>query len=224
MGANEWRSAEDWPLPDAQETAFYLGAGGTLSTVTPHEQQAADQYVYDPLDPTPTVGGAVVSYVYAAGSVDVNAVQQRGDVLTYTTEPLELDVDVVGPLRMVLYASSTAVDTDFAARLSDVFPDGRAIQLQNGVLRARHRNLERGAELLVPGEIYELEIDMWATANRFKAGHRIRLDLSSSDFPRFDRNTNLGGAPGDPVRATQTIYREAPHPSHLVLPIKTVIA
>lgn len=219
MGANEWRSAEEWPLPDAEDTAFYLGADGTLSTVAPQEQPAADQYVYDPLDPTPTVGGSLVSYVYPAGSVDVSAVQQRVDVLAYTTEPLARDVDVVGPLRLVLYASSTAVDTDFAARLSDVFPDGRAVQLQNGVLRARHRNIQRGAELLVPGEIYPLEIDMWATANRFKAGHRIRLDISSSDFPRFDRNTNLGGAPGDPVPATQTIYRDAPHPSHLLLPI-----
>ncbi len=219
MGANEWRSAEDWPLPEAQETAFYLGADGALSAGAPQQQQAADQYIYDPLDPTPTVGGSIVSWVYPPGSVDVSAVQQRSDVLTYTTEPLEHDVDVVGKLRMVLYASSSAVDTDFAARLSDVFPDGRAVQLQNGLLRARYRNLERGAELLVPGEIYPLEIDMWVTANRFKTGHRIRLDISSADFPRFDRNTNLGGAPGDPVPATQTIYRDASYPSHLLLPI-----
>ena len=219
MGANEWRGADDWPLPQAQETSFYLGADGTLSSAAPQQQDGADQYVYDPLDPTPTIGGSIVSWVYPPGSVDVSAVQQRSDVLTYSTQPLEQDVDVVGPLRMVLYASSSAVDTDFAARLSDVFPDGRAVQLQNGVLRARHRNLDRGAELLVPGEIYQLEIDMWVTANRFKAGHRIRLDISSSDFPRFDRNANLGGAPGDPVPATQTIYRDASHPSHLVLPI-----
>lgn len=219
MGADEWRTAEDWPLPSAREAAFYLGAGGTLGPAAPEPAQAADQYVYDPCDPTPTVGGSIVSWVYPPGSVDVSAVQQRSDVLTYTTAPLERDVDVVGPLRMVLYASSSAVDTDFAARLSDVFPDGRAIQLQNGLLRARHRNLERGPELLVPGEIYELDIDMWVTANRFRAGHRIRLDISSADFPRFDRNANLGGAPGDPVPATQSVYRDAAHPSHLVLPI-----
>lgn len=219
MGANEWRSAEEWPLPEAEVTAFYLGVDGSLNTVGPQAQHAADEYVYDPLDPTPTVGGSIVSHVYPAGSVDVSAVQQRDDVLTYTTEPLEGDVDVVGPLSLVLYASSTAVDTDFAARLSDVFPDGRAVQLQNGVLRARHRNIGRGAELLVPGEVYEFEIDMWATANSFKAGHRIRLDISSSDFPRFDRNTNLGGTPGDPVPARQTVYRDASHPSHLKLPI-----
>lgn len=219
MGANEWRSADDWPLPDAADTPFYLGADGTLTTTAPQEPRAADQYVYNPLDPTPTVGGSIVSWVYPPGSVDVSAVQQRSDVLTFTTEPLDRDVDVVGKLRTVLYASSSAVDTDYVARLSDVAPDGRAVQLQNGLLRARYRDLDRGAEPLVPGEIYQLDIDMWVTANRFKAGHRIRLDISSSDFPRFDRNTNLGGEPGDPVPATQTVYRDASHPSHVVLPI-----
>lgn len=219
MGANEWRSADDWPLPGTEDTLFYLGVDGTLSTAAPLEQRAADQYVYDPLDPTPTVGGHIVSWVYPPGSVDVSAVQQRTDVLTFTTEPLEHDVDVVGKLRSVLYASSSAVDTDFVVRLTDVAPDGRAVQLVNGLLRARYRDLDRGAEPLVPGEIYPLEIDMWVTANRFKSGHRIRIDVSSADFPRFDRNANLGGAPGDPVAATQTVYRDASHPSHVVLPI-----
>ncbi|MEV0800409.1 CocE/NonD family hydrolase [Kribbella sp. NPDC050281] len=224
MGANEWRSADDWPLPEAVDTPYYLGSGGTLTTTPPQEQQAVDQYVYDPLDPTPTVGGSIVSWVYPPGSVDVSAVQQRNDVLIYTTEPLAQDIDVVGNLRAVLHASSSAVDTDFAVRLSDVGPDGRAVQLQNGLLRARYRDLDRGAEPLVPGEVYPLEIDMWVTANRFKAGHRIRVDVSSADFPRFDRNTNLGGAPGDPVPATQTVYRDASHPSHILLPIVPVTA
>ncbi|MFI6503934.1 CocE/NonD family hydrolase [Nonomuraea typhae] len=219
MGANEWRRADDWPLPEAVDTPFYLGADGTLGTAAPRERQAADQYVYDPLDPTPTAGGSIVSWVYRPGSVDVSTVQRRGDVLTYTTAPLAHDVDVVGKLRMVLYASSSAVDTDFAVRLSDVFPDGRAVQLQNGLLRARYRDLDRGAQPLVPGEVYALEIDMWVTANRFKAGHRIAVDISSADFPRFDRNANLGGVPGDPIVATQTIYRDASHPSHVVLPV-----
>lgn len=219
MGANEWRSADDWPLPEAVETPFYLGADGTLSSSAPGEQQASDEYVYDPLDPTPTVGGHIVSWVYPPGSADVSEVQQRDDVLTYTSKPLEHDVDVIGKLRMLLYASSSAVDTDFVARLTDVAPDGRAVQLVNGLLRARYRDLDRGSEPLVPGEIYPLDIDMWVTANRFKVGHRIRIDISSADFPRFDRNTNLGGEPGDPVSAAQTIYRDAAHPSHVVLPI-----
>jgi hypothetical protein len=165
------------------------------------------------------MGGSIVSYVYPPGSVDVSELQRRPDVVVYTTPPLEQDLDVVGPLRLVLYASSSAADTDFAARLSDVFPDGRAIQLQNGVLRARYRNLESKPELLKPGVVYRLEIDMWATANRFRAGHRLRLDVSSADFPRFDRNANRGGEEGLPVPALQTIYHDAARPSHLLLPI-----
>jgi putative CocE/NonD family hydrolase len=216
MGANEWRAADAWPLPDAPPVPYYLGAGGTLGTSEPAESEP-DRYTYDPHDPTPTVGGSIVSYTYPPGSVDVSDVQQRRDVLTFTSEPLEQDLDVAGPLRLVLYASSSAVDTDFAGRLSDVFPDGRAIQLQNGVLRARYRDEEPA--LLEPGEVYRFEIDMWATANRFEAGHRIRLDVSSADFPRFDRNANLGGAEGDPVAAVQTVYHDSARPSHLLLPI-----
>jgi putative CocE/NonD family hydrolase len=216
MGANEWRAADAWPLPDAPPVPYYLGAGGTLGTAEP-VQSEPDRYTYDPHDPTPTVGGSIVSYTFPPGSVDVSEVQRRPDVLTFTTEPLAEDVDVAGPLRLVLYAASSAVDTDFAGRLSDVFPDGRAIQLQNGVLRARYRGEEPA--LLEPGEVVRLEVDMWATANRFKAGHRIRLDVSSADFPRFDRNTNLGGAEGEPVAAEQTIYHDPERPSHLLLPV-----
>ncbi len=215
MGANEWRAADSWPVADAVPARFYLGAGGTLTSQEPQQPAEPDGYVYDPADPTPTLGGSIVSYVYPPGSVDVSGVQQRPDVLTYTTAPLESDLDVAGPLRMVLYASSSAVDTDFAARLSDVFPDGRAIQLQSGSLRTRYRDLPGEPSLLEPGRVYRLEIDMWATANRFRAGHRLRVDISSADFPRFDRNANLGGAPGDPVPARQSVYHDPDHPSHL---------
>ena len=116
---------------------------------------------------------------------------------------------------MTLYASSTATDTDFVARLSDVFPDGRAIQLQAGALRTRYRDPDTEPSLLQPGHVYQLDIDMWATANRFTAGHRLRIDISSADFPRYDRNTNLGGHPGQPVPARQRIYHDPEHPSHL---------
>jgi putative CocE/NonD family hydrolase len=118
---------------------------------------------------------------------------------------------------LILYASSSAVDTDFSARLSDLFPDGRAIQLQSQTLRARYRG--EVPELLRPGQVYRFQIDMWATSNRFKAGHRICVDLSSADFPRFDRNTNRGGQPGVPIKALQTIYHDPQHPSHLLLPV-----
>ena len=219
MGANEWRTADDWPIPQARVVPFYLGAGGRLSADRPRNADGPDEYTYDPQDPTPTVGGSIISYVYPPGSVDVSGVQQRKDVLTYTSDTLKEDLDVAGPLRMILYASSSAKDTDFVARLSDVFPDGRAVQLQNGLLRARYRDLGSGPRLLEPGRVYVLEIDMWATANRFKAGHRLRMDVSSADFPRFDRNANLGGTAGSPIPARQTIYRDVEHPSHLLLPV-----
>jgi hypothetical protein len=204
-------------VPEAETLSLYLGAGGTLTKHEPQKPSEPDHYIYDPTDPTPTVGGSIVSTVYPPGSVDVSEVQKRSDVLTYTTESLDRDLDVVGPLRMILYASSSALDTDFVARLSDVFPDGRAIQLQSGILRTRYRDAE--PERLQPNRIYRLEIDLWATANRFKAGHRLRLDISSADFPRFDRNSNRGGEPGDPVLAGQTIYHDPKHPSHLLMSV-----
>lgn len=219
MGANEWQVASAWPPPEVRTVSLYLGAGGALTAQLPQQPQDPDDYTYDPEVPTPTLGGSICSHVYTPGSVDVSDVQRRPDVLVYTTVPLERDLDVVGPLKLILYASSSAIDTDFVARLTDVFPDGRAIQLQNGVLRARCRDLQGEPQLLEPGRIYRLEIDMWATANRFKAGHRLRLDISSADFPRFDRNANRGGEPGPPLSAVQTIYRDPQHPSHLLLPV-----
>jgi uncharacterized protein len=219
MGANEWRAEKNWPPQAARIVPYYLSAGKRLSERAPQKAAQPDVYTYNPNDPTPTIGGSIVSYVYPPGSVDVSEVHRREDVLTYTTDALTEDLDVVGPLRMILYASSSVKDTDFVARLSDVFPDGRAVQLQNGLLRARYRDLKRGGELLEPGRIYRLEIDLWATANRFKVGHRLRVDISSADFPRFDRNANLGGTSGAPISAQQTIYHDAEHPSHLLLPV-----
>jgi predicted acyl esterase len=219
MGANEWRAASAWPPPEAETHLLHLGADGTLTNDPPQEPLAPDRYTYDPEDPTPTMGGSIVSYVYTPGSVDVSAVQQRPDVLTYTTAPLERDLDVVGPLRLILHASSSAVDTDFSARLSDVFPDGRAIQLQSVTLRARYREPYGDPELLEPGRVYALEITMWPTANRFTAGHRLRLDISSADFPKYDRHTNRCREPGAPIPAEQTIYHDPDHPSHLIVSV-----
>jgi uncharacterized protein len=219
MGANQWCVASDWPPPEVRTVPYYLGPRGALTRYPPRNRTEADRYTYDPQDPTPTVGGSLISYVYPTGGVDVSVSQRRSDVLTYTTQPLTHDLDVVGPLRMILYASSNAVDTDFLARLSDVFPDGRAIQLQSGLLRARYREPDGEPELLESGRIYRFEIDMWATANRFKAGHRLRIDISSADFPRFDRNANRGGEPGEPIAARQTIYHDPDHPSHVLVPV-----
>jgi uncharacterized protein len=217
MGANQWRATPAWPPPEARTRTLYLGGGGTLTDEAPPAGEEPDRYLYDPHDPTPTVGGSIVSNVYTPGSVDVGEVQRRPDVLTYTTPPLEHDLDVVGPLHLVLYAASSAVDTDFVARLTDVFPDGRAIQVQSGALRARYRTPSGEPELLQAGEVYRLDIDMWATANRFAAGHRLRLDISSADFPRYDRNTGRGGEPGPPIPGRQTIYHDQQHRSRLQL-------
>ena len=219
MGANEWHCDSEWPPQEARIVPLHLNAGGDLTLRPPSHNSSPDTYIYRPDDPTPTVGGCIVSYVYTPGSADVSEVQKRSDVLTYTTEVLERDLDVVGPLRLIVYASSSAIDTDFSARLSDVFPDGRAIQIQSGMLRTRYRNPSGDPEFLEPDRIYRLEIDMWATANRFRTGHRVRLDISSADFPNFDRNTNLGGVPGAPMPATQRIYHGPDHPSHLLLSV-----
>jgi predicted acyl esterase len=215
MGAHEWRFAEEWPPNEVEEMAWYLGPDGSLGVEPPSEDFPPDTYMYDPRDPTPTFGGSIVSSVYRPGSVDVHELSTRADTLSYTSQPLEDDLDVVGPVRVILYASSSTVDTDFCARLSDVFPDGRAIQLQNGILRARYRG--ETPALLEPEKIYRLEIDLWATANRFRRGHRLRVDITSADFPRFDRNANLGGGPGVAIIARQQIHRDAEHPSHLLV-------
>lgn len=217
MGANEWRFAADWPLPEARAVAIYLDRDGSLAASPPSQASPPDHYTYNPFDPTPTIGGSIVSFMYPPGSVDVSAVQQRPDVLVYTSVPLERDLDIVGPVQVILYASSSAVDTDFVARLSDVFPDGRAIQIQSGILRARYRNRDGEPSLLEPGRVYRFEIDLWHTANRFKAGHRLRVDISSADFPHFDRHSNRAGEPGLPIPAQQTIYHDAEHPSHLLV-------
>ncbi|MER9026567.1 CocE/NonD family hydrolase [Mesorhizobium sp. M0815] len=217
MGANEWRACSDWPPKEAEMRHLYLAPSGTLNWNTAAGSTASDSYIYDPDDPTPTMGGSILSDVYRPGSVDIAAVQQRPDVLTYTTAVLTDNLDVVGPITLVLYASSSAVETDFYGRISDVFPDGRAIQLQSGVLRTRYRGPDPAALRL--GVVHRFEIDMWATANRFAAGHRLRLDVSSADFPKFQRNRNRGGTPGPSIKATQSVFHGGEHSSHLRIPV-----
>ena len=233
MGLDQWREEDDWPLPDTRFLPYYLHSAGhansatgdgTLSTEEPADERE-DVYLYDPRNPVPTVGGAILlGLAPVEGPRDQRAVETRQDVLCYSTPVLEHPVEVTGPIALVLYVSSSARDTDFTGKLVDVYPDGRAEILTDGILRARYRESFTEPKLLEPEQIYELRLDLWATSNLFKAGHRIRLEVSSSNFPRFDRNSNTGGTietetEKDFVQAVNRIYHDSAHSSHLILPI-----
>ena len=233
MGKNEWRNEESWPLERAKSTRYLLQAGGhansasgdgslTIEAVAP--ASAADAYVYDPANPVPTVGGPLCcdSEHLAPGPRDQKEVEARADVLVYSTPPLAEDLEVTGPVTLDLFAKSSAVDTDFTAKLIDVWPNGMAQNLTEGILRARYRESTAAATPITPGQVYEYKIDMWSTSNVFLKGHRIRLEVSSSNFPRFDRNLNTGkdaSTDAAMVKATNTILHDNAHPSALVLPV-----
>ena len=249
MGANVWRHEHEWPLARTQYTRYYLhsrggansiagngdvpdahnqleiggarlASSGTLTT-NPPSDEPTDGYVYDPADPVPTVGGPIL-FLDDSGPWDRRAVERRDDVLVYTSAPLAAPVEVTGPVTLTLYAASSAPDTDFTGTLVDVHPDGKAIILCEGLCRARYRESLEQPTLIRPGQVYRYEIDLWDTSNVFKAGHCIRLEVSSSNFPRFDRNPNTGHRPGMDaalVPATQTIYHNGEYPSHLTLPV-----
>ena len=237
-----WRDEQDFPLPDTQFTPYYLHADGELSTALSTADGLPSRFSFDPRDPVPTIGGGISAAdpIMGAGAFDQRGssrffgctdalpLNARSDVLTFQTPPLEDDVEITGPITVKLHASSSACDTDFTAKLIDVcplsddFPDGLAINLTDSIIRARYRNGWDTPELLEPGEVYELVFQLYPTSNVFKKGHRIRLDISSSNWPRFDANPNTGGDLGVERRleiAEQTIYHEPDHPSHVVLPI-----
>jgi hypothetical protein len=205
MGANDWRDEKDWPLPGTEWRRYYLhsrgransAAGdGALSTEVPGNEPA-DVFLYNPLNPVPTNGGALCCYhnAVAGGAFDQTAIEQRADVLVYSTEPLSEDIEVTRPVTLTLFASSSAADTDFTAKLVDV-DDCKcfARNLTDGIIRARVRESQCEPKLMTPGGRYEFKIDMWQTSNLFKKGHRIRLEVSSSNFPRFDRMGRMGTA------------------------------
>ncbi len=236
MGANEWRSSDSWPVPGTRAVQYYLHSDGransrlgtgTLSTEPPAKDELPDHYTYDPATPVPSLGGPVCCTGTSdapAGSFDQSPVEMRNDVLVYTTPPLTQGVEVTGPLHAVLFVSSSARDTDFTAKLVDVHPDGRAFNVQEGILRARYREGFHRKVWMQPDRVYEVPVDLQATANYFPAGHRIRLEVSSSNFPRFDRNLNTGGNNYDEtagVAARNTIHHSRRYPSHVVLPIVT---
>ena len=230
MGANRWRTGHEWPLAGTRCTPFYLrGSGranslfgdGRLSTRAPAEAEPPDTFTYDPEDPVPTWGGQSM-FAENTGPRDRRPMQRRDDVLVYTSDPLEQDLEVTGPVELVLHAASDAPDTDFTATLVDVHPGGAAIHLCEGIVRARFRESFTEPSLLPPGRVHEYRISLWETSNLFRRGHRIRLEVSSSNFPRFDRNLNTGEDPADddqPRPAAQTVYHDAARPSHLILPV-----
>jgi putative CocE/NonD family hydrolase len=180
--------------------------------------------VYDPANPVPTVGGPLCcdGVHLAPGPRDQGLVEARQDVLVYSTPALEEDVEVTGPVTLDLFAKSSAVDTDFTGKLVDVGPDGKAINLTEGILRVVYRDGMSAPKPIEPGQVYEYKIDLWSTSNVFLKGHKIRLEVSSSNFPRFDRNLNTGKSAADSatfVKATNTILHDSQHPSALVLPV-----
>jgi len=232
MGVNQWREEDSWPVPNAENTKYFLHSAGkansvrgdgALSTSAPHSE-ISDHYVYDPANPVPTIGGPLCcdAVHLEPGPRDQRPAESREDVLVYSTPAFSADTEVTGPVHLEVYAKSSAVDTDFTGKLVDVWPNGFAQNLTEGIIRARYRNSQERPELMNPGEIYKFSIDLWSTSNVFRKGHKLRLEVSSSNFPRFDRNPNTGENgeyASRSVTATNTIYHDAQHPSVLIVPV-----
>jgi uncharacterized protein len=232
MGTNQWRDEDDWPLARARSTKYFLHSqgrantaqgDGSLSTLAPGTE-LSDEFIYDPAKPVPTIGGPLCcdSDHLAPGPRDQRSVEERNDVLIYSTAPVDHDLEVTGPVRLEFFAASSAVDTDFTAKLLDVAPDGTAINLTEGIMRARYRDSQVTPAPLIREQAYPLAIDLWATSSVFRTGHRLRLELSSSNFPRFDRNLNTGEPASNSstwVKATNTILHDKTHPSALILSV-----
>ena len=230
MGENVWRDEQEWPLARTRYTPYYLRSHGQanslhgdgrleLELMAPADEPP-DRFVYDPDDPVPTCGGNTL--IIPMGVQDQSQVETRQDVLVYTSAPMPAPLEVTGPLIVKLFASSSAVDTDFTAKLVDVRPDGFAQNLADGILRTRYRASRMRPGFLTPDQVYELTIDLWATSHVFLPGHRVRLEISSSNFPRFDRNLNTGEDQATSSRrqpAVQTIFHDSRYPSHISLPV-----
>jgi putative CocE/NonD family hydrolase len=232
MGINQWRDEHEWPLARTDWQKWYLHSGGNANTLIGNGEitteqpgdESPDHYVYDPLYPVPTMGGnnCCSPDIVPWGPHDQRPIEMRSDVLCYTSEAFEQNMEVIGPIKAVLYAATNCKDTDWTAKLIDVSESGYAMNLCDGILRARYREGFEEQSLLDPGQVYEYEIDLGVTGIVFQKGHRIRIEISSSNFPRFDRNLNTGNDPGtdtEPCQAKQTIYHSKQYPSHIVLPI-----
>ena len=232
MGRNEWVLENEYPLARTEFRPFYFASGGKansdrgdgrLTWQKPAGSSPADRFRYDPNDPVPSLGGNnCCGTPTPAGPRDQRPIERRQDVLIYTSEPLPQEIEVTGPVKVVLHASSDAPDTDFVAKLVDVHPDGTSYNMAEGIVRARYRESVAAPTPLTPGKVYRFEIDMVGTSVAFLRGHRIRVHVTSSHFPQFDRNPNTGarfGATGEVRVAEQTIVHDADHPSHILLPV-----
>jgi putative CocE/NonD family hydrolase len=223
LGASRWRHAPSWPPPGVVETPLYLRAGGVVSLQAPDSQESVDQYTYDPSDPVPeTVGRNCWALCTALD--DRRRLDGRGDILRYLGEPLDSDLELAGPLTAELYAATSAVDTDFTVTLCDVFEDGTVNTIQDGIVRARYRDGLDHPSLLEPGRVYRYVISLCATSYVVRRGHRLRVDVSSSNFDRYDRNPNTGERFGSSTRmlvAEQAIHHAPGRASHVVLPVIT---
>lgn len=226
MGKNIWREENEWPISRTQYTGYYLHSGGNAATsdtdgvltTIPPENEPEDRYIYDPYNPVPS---SLPNELGACFIQNQRPSELRSDVLVYTTPVLTEDIEVTGHIQLILYISTDAVDTDFVCILTDVYPEGRSIPLSSGIIRARYRNGIKPA-FLTPGKIYELVIDAGTTSNVFLEGHRIRIDITSSNFPANDRNLNTGektGAGSTFVTAAQIVYHNSEYPSKLILPV-----
>jgi len=228
MGKNTWRDEYEWPLERTEWTKFYLSSngnaaddGGSLSTEIKTIDQTSDSFTYDPEDPVPSIGSQYQTFDFC-GPRDRSHIQLRPDVLTFTTDVLTEDLEITGPISATVWASSDAIDTDFTATLTDLEPEGKAIALCEGIVRARFRDGTENPQMIIPGKIYKFDIDMWNTSNSFNKGHRIRIEISSSNFPRYNRNLNSGNpiaSDTDITIANQTIYHGSQYPSHINLPL-----
>jgi hypothetical protein len=237
-----WRDASDYPPPEANATKYYLHGDGSLASTAPTNRASSTTFEFDPKNPVPTVGGCTccARQIMTDGAwnqwggkhtwtwpvpIPLSA---RNDVVVFMTPPLEQDTEIIGPISVKLWASSSAVDTDFTAKLIDVYPSNRDFPagfdliMGDGIIRARFRDSDKEEKMMTPGEIYEFNIKLDPCCNVFKKGHRIRVDVSSSNFPRFDVNPNSGEPLNNNRRmitAVNTIYHDSQHPSHIVLPL-----
>jgi putative CocE/NonD family hydrolase len=233
MGMNKWQSSETWPPRGAQPMTFYLTSGGKANTLNGDGQLVAsapgadtpDQFAYDPMDPVPSYGGNVccTGNAVTGGAFDQRKMEARPDILVYTSEPLAEGIEASGPIGVTLYVSSDVKDTDVTVKLIDVYPDGTAYNLDETIQRLRYRDgYDKPLAWMQPGKVYKVALQPMTTSNFFAAGHRIRIEVSSSNFPRFDRNLNTGGNNYDEskgVVAHNTVHHSREYASAVTLTV-----